>query len=227
MPMTLSGVLNSDALVELRALVASLEWEDGATTAGPTARAVKRNAQARLEEGAGAVIRTRILESLRAHPVFTAAARPARFSSLLMSRMRNGDGYGTHIDNPLMGSGRQRLRADLSFTLFLSPPETYDGGILEVEGPGTVHALKPAAGDLILYPTSGLHRVTAVTAGERLVCVGWIQSVVPDAFQRELLLDLENLRASLQKRLEPQSAELLTLQKVMANLMRMWARLGD
>lgn len=224
MPLTLSGVLDPEALADLRALAASLAWADGRSTAGPTARAVKRNEQARLEEGAGAVLRERVLESLRAHPVFAAAARPARFSALLLSRMREGQGYGTHIDNPLMGSGRKRLRADLSFTLFVSPPEAYDGGVLEVEGPGAVHALKPAAGDLVLYPTSGLHRVTPVTRGERLVCVGWVQSLVPDPAQRELLLDLENLRASLRNRLDPQSAELLTLQKVTANLTRMWAR---
>jgi PKHD-type hydroxylase len=87
-----------------------------------------------------------------------------------------------------------------------------------------VHGLKPRAGELVLYPTSGLHRVTAVTRGERLVCVGWIQSLVPDAAQRELLFDLDNLRAALRRHLDPQSAELLTLQKVTANLTRMWAQ---
>lgn len=224
MLLTLSQVLSTEDLAELRALAQTLRWESGARTAGATAREVKHNQQARLDAGAGIVVRQRILDVLRASPLLRSAARPRRFSRLLLSRTGPGGGYGTHIDNATMGSGDGLMRTDVSFTLFLSGPEDYEGGELEVERPGVLHQLKPPAGDLVLYPSTSLHRVAPVTAGERLVAVGWIQSLVPDPAQREVLLDLDNLRAALLGSLDAQSAELLTLQKTQANLLRMWAR---
>jgi PKHD-type hydroxylase len=226
MLLTVSSVLGADLLHDITALVPSLSWTDGTRTAGTTARAVKHNQQADLSSGAGAVVRVRLLDAIRTHPVVRSAARPHRFSRLLLSRTDAGGGYGTHIDNPLMGSEADKLRTDLSFTLFLSGPDAYAGGELQIEHPGMVHSYKPDAGDLVLYPASSLHRVTPVTGGSRLVCVGWIQSAVPDPRQREVLMDLDNLRASLQTHLDVQSAELLVLQKTIANLTRMWAQLG-
>ena len=118
----------------------------------------------------------------------------------------------------------QRIRTDLSATLFLADPDSYDGGELTIEDTYGVQRIKLAAGSMVLYPASSLHHVTPVTRGTRIVCVGWIESLVADAVQREMLFDLENLRAALRPKLPGQSAELLTLDKTIANLMRMWAR---
>ena len=115
------------------------------------------------------------------------------------------------------------MRADLSLTCFLSAPEDYDGGELEIDLPGMVHSLKPSAGSLVLYPTSAIHRVAPVTRGSRLACVGWIQSLIPDAAQRALLFDLTNLGISLRYQLDAGSPEVLTLEKSISNLLRMWA----
>ena len=120
--------------------------------------------------------------------------------------------------------GAQRLRTDLSFTLFLTPPGEYEGGELVIHAAGMTQVLKGEAGNLVLYPSGSIHEVKPVTKGTRIVCIGWIESTVADPAQREMLFDLENLRTALRQQLPAQSAELLTLDKTIANLLRMWAR---
>ena len=161
-------------------------------------------------------------EAIRAHPVLAAAAQPRRFSPLLVSRTQDGGTYGLHVDNPFMGTGEARLRTDLSFTLFLSEPDSYEGGELEINHAGNTHHAKAPAGDLVLYPSTSLHQVRPVTAGQRIVCVGWIESSIRDAAAREILFDLENLRATLGQTHDVRSPEYLTLSKSIANLMRLW-----
>nr|GGH94500.1 hypothetical protein GCM10011355_08830 [Aquisalinus luteolus] len=141
----------------------------------------------------------------------------------MISQTADGGHYGNHTDNAIMGKGTGRLRTDISFTLFLSPPDSYEGGELVVDLPGYTQTLKPDAGDLVLYPSSSIHQVAPVTSGIRLACVGWIESLVRDSFQREILFDLENLRAKMRGQYPQGSAELLTLDKSIANLMRVWA----
>ncbi|HRI99273.1 MAG TPA: Fe2+-dependent dioxygenase [Hyphomonas sp.] len=220
MLLTLTGVLSADQLAEARRLAEGLGWRDGAETAGPVARSVKRNLQADITTRAGAKLRDLLTGAVQSHPVLAAAAQPKRFSPVLVSKTGPGGGYGMHIDNPWIGFGDQRLRTDLSFTLFLTDPAAYDGGALEIENAGFTQSLKLAAGDLVLYPTTRLHQVADVTRGERLVCVGWIESLVPDEAAREILFDLENLRATLAPAHAPQSPEMLTLTKTIANLLR-------
>jgi PKHD-type hydroxylase len=156
--------------------------------------------------------------------VVKAAAQPRRFSPVIISRTGVGGKYGAHVDNALMGRGAQRLRTDLSFTLFLTPPGEYEGGELVIHAAGMTQELKGEAGNLVLYPSGSIHEVKPVTKGTRIVCIGWIESTVADAAQREMLFDLENLRTALRQQLPAQSAELLTLDKTIANLLRMWAR---
>lgn len=223
MLLTLPGVLSEAELAEVGALLGTLSWKDGTSTAGATARQVKHNEQADLDDERGRAMRSRLSAALRRHTLLRVAARPKRWSKLLVSRTGVGGGYGAHIDNALMGRGDQRMRSDLSFTLFLSEPEAYEGGALEIDQPGMVQSLRPGAGELVLYPSSTIHRVAPVTRGERVVCVGWIQSLVPDPRQRELLLDLENLRTTMLATHDRNSAEMLTLSKTLANLLRMWA----
>ena len=220
MLITISRILDEAALSEARALAATLAWRDGASTAGSVARRVKNNDQADLSSRTGAKLRELLKTAISNHPVLRAAAQPRRFSSLIVSRTGVGGGYGLHIDNAFMGEGADRMRADLSFTLFLSEPAEYDGGALSIEHAGLTQGLKLPAGDLVLYPSTSLHEVTPVTAGKRLACVGWIESQVRSAEDREIVFDLENLRASLLARLDPQSAEMLTLAKSISNLLR-------
>lgn len=203
--------------------IALLEWRDGRETAGAVARAVKRNEQAVLDGPAGRALKEELGRIVGDHPVVRAAAQPRRLSPLLISRTGEGGHYGPHVDNALMGKGAARLRTDLSFTLFLTPPGDYEGGELVIHAAGMTQAIKGEAGSMVLYPSGALHEVRPVTRGTRIVCVGWIESMIADAARRELLFDLENLRASLRAQLPAQSAELLTLDKTIANLLRMWA----
>lgn len=211
-------------LAALRERIDLLEWRDGRETAGRVAREVKRNLQAAMDTPAGRRLADELLPIISDHAVVKAAAQPRRFSPLLISQTGVDGRYGAHVDNALMGKGAARLRTDLSFTLFLSPPGDYDGGELVIHAAGMTQAVKGEAGHLVLYPSSSIHEVKPVTRGTRTVCVGWIESLIADQAQREMLFDLENLRAALRQQLPLQSAELLTLDKTIANLLRMWAR---
>lgn len=211
-------------LAALGERIGLLEWRDGRETAGSVARHVKRNLQAAMDSIAGRRLQEELAALIEDHPVLRASAQPRRFSPLIISKTAGGGHYGAHIDNALMGRGAQRLRTDLSFTLFLTPPEEYGGGELVVHAAGMTQELKGEAGQLVLYPSASIHEVRPVTRGTRIVCVGWIESLVADQASREMLFDLENLRTALRTQLPVQSAELLTLDKTIANLLRMWAR---
>lgn len=204
--------------------IAMLTWRDGRETAGSVARQVKRNEQAAMNSPAGRALQDELSQLVSDNMVVKAAAQPRRFSPVIISRTGVGGKYGAHVDNALMGRGAQRLRTDLSFTLFLTPPGEYEGGELVIHAAGMTQELKGEAGNLVLYPSGSIHEVKPVTKGTRIVCIGWIESTVADAAQREMLFDLENLRTALRQQLPAQSAELLTLDKTMANLLRMWAR---
>ena len=211
-------------LAALRERIGMLEWRDGRETAGAVAREVKRNLQAAMESAPGRALQDELARLIEDNSVIKAAAQPRRFSPLLISKTGVGGQYGAHVDNAMMGKGAQRLRTDLSFTLFLTPPGEYEGGELVIHAAGMMQELKGEAGYLVLYPSGSIHEVKPVTRGERIACVGWIESLVADAGQREMLFDLENLRTALRQKLPAQSAELLTLDKTIANLLRMWAR---
>ena len=214
---------DAEHLAALRERINVLEWRDGRETAGSVAREVKRNRQASMNSPAGRRLQEELLPIVADHNVVKAAAQPRRFSPLIISKTGVDGKYGAHVDNALMGRGGQRLRTDLSFTLFLNSPGDYEGGELVIHAAGMTQELKGEAGYLVLYPSGSIHEVKPVTRGERIVCVGWIESMVADAAQRELLFDMENLRAALRQKLPAQSAELLTLDKSIANLLRMWA----
>lgn len=223
MILVINALDDAEHLAALRERLAMLEWRDGRETAGAVAREVKRNLQAAMDTAAGRRMQDELLPIIADHTVVKAAAQPRRFSPLIISKTGVGGQYGAHVDNALMGKGAARLRTDLSFTLFLTPPGEYDGGELVIHAAGMTQELKGEAGYLVLYPSASIHEVKPVTRGERIVCVGWIESLLADSAQREMLFDLENLRAALRQTLPSQSAELLTLDKTIANLLRMWA----
>lgn len=222
--LSIGNVLSDDALAKARELAAALVWRDGAITAGHSAREVKRNRQADLSSAKGRACAAYVLEHIKANAILHAAARPAKFSPLLLSKTVIGGGYGAHVDNAIMGAGQNRLRTDLSFTVFLSDPADYEGGALALELPGGTQTVKLKAGDMVIYPTTLIHEVEPVTGGERLVAVGWMQSQIRSAAQRQILFDLEQIRTTLRVK-SPASQELLMLDKVISNLLREWAEL--
>lgn len=220
--LTIGQLISPSELSEIRKALGLLNWRPGVETAGATARAVKRNEQVDLTTSVGKKLQDRLKSAIFGHPIVQAYGRPARMSPPMISRTRNGGGYGLHIDNSTMGRGADTVRTDLSYTLFLNDPESYEGGHLAIELAGTTQRAKCVAGDLVIYPSTTLHGVEPVTSGERIVCVGWIQSQIRSGDQRELLFDLENLKAELSRTHDANSAEMLTLAKTMGNLKRMW-----
>jgi PKHD-type hydroxylase len=155
--------------------------------------------------------------------LFEIAARPARLSRLIFSRYEPGMTYGAHTDDALMGSGEDKLRSDLAFTLFLSERATYEGGSLVIDSSLGDQEVALDAGDAILYPAGSIHHVAPVTQGARYAAVGWVQSFVADAAQREILFDLSVTRTRLAEAGVAHD-ELLRLDKSISNLLRMWAR---
>ena len=178
--LAIPGILTSAEVTVLREAARDLPFGDGAATAGARARKVKANDQAAPSAGRDALLR-KAETALHAHPVFTAGARPRRMTPLILSRYREGQTYGLHVDDALMGG----IRTDLSFTLFLSDPESYEGGALEIEDGYGTRSVKLPAGAVFLYPSTTLHRVAPVTSGERLAVVGWIESWIRDPAERD------------------------------------------
>ncbi len=223
MILSVSNILDSDMLDRIALDLPTLDWRDGRITAGSVAQKVKRNQQADIATHEGKLLAVSLQKAIAKHPVVKAAAQPRRFSNLVLSKTENDGYYGPHVDNAIMTQSGEPLRTDLSFTLFLNKPDDYDGGELIIHNAGATQSHKGDMGDLILYPSSSIHEVAPVTKGERIVCVGWIESLVADVAQREILFDLENLRVSLRASLSTQSLESVTLDKVIANLIRQWA----
>lgn len=213
----IGGLLADDTLASLRQALGeeAAGFKPGAATAGWHARPVKHNEQASGAAAAQSV--AAVKDALGAHPVFNAVARPKALVGLLVSRYGPGMEYGTHVDNAMMNG----IRTDLSFTVFLAPPEAYDGGELVIEANDGEQPVKLAAGSAVVYPSTSLHRVEQVTRGERLVVVGWVRSLVRRADQREILFDLDQMIAS--QRMGGDRAMLDRLMKCKANLLRMWA----
>ena len=213
----LDGVLSPAEVEAFRHTAAGLDWRDGASTAGARARRVKANDQAAPSPARDALL-TKAADALRAHPVFRAAARPKAMTPLLLSRYRPGQTYGFHVDDALMGG----LRTDLSFTLFLSDPDGYEGGALEIDEPWGTRPVRLSAGSAVLYPSDSLHRVAPVTSGERLAIVGWVESWVRDAADRAILFGLDQALATLE---QGGDTALATdrIAQVRSNLLRRWA----
>lgn len=213
MPFVLSDLLTETDAGVLAAAAGALAFEDGARTAGRLARGVKRNQQAVPGAATDAVLE-KVRATLAAHPLFQAIAYPKVFANLMVTRTGDGGEYGNHIDNALIAGAR----ADVSFTLFLSDPESYDGGALVIADPVEERGFKLGLGEAIVYPSNTLHRVEPVTSGTRLVAIGWAQSWVRDPAKREILFDLWQAMEAAETRAR---AELI--QKSRSNLIRMWA----
>ena len=216
MILAIADVLSAADIAEVHAALATTTFRDGKATAGWSARLVKANLQA---AGGPELERVRALveSRLTEHAVFALAVRPKTVLGPLFSRYEPGHAYGAHVDDALMGG----VRTDVSFTLFLSAPESYDGGELVIDTASGEDAFKLAAGSVVTYPSTSLHRVAPVTRGQRLAAVGWVRSYLRDPAHRELLFELETARRRLFER-EGKSADGDLLAKCAANLLRMW-----
>ena len=210
-------VLTPAECAALCGIARDLPFGDGRATAGKHAFEVKANDQA-VPGPALDVILAKVETALAASAIFRSAARPKALTKLILSRYRTGQTYGLHVDDALM----QGLRTDLSFTLFLADPASYDGGALVIEDHFEARAVKLNAGDVILYPATTLHRVEAVVAGERLAVVGWVQSLIRDGARREILFDLDQAVEACFAA-EGKTAQFDRLAKTRSNLLRMWA----
>ena len=219
MNLCLTGVLDAAALARIHEGLARLDFADGNRSAGWHAREVKHN-----EQLTDPQLGDLVLRGLKAHPVFQAAALPRRLQGPLFSRYRPGMRYGTHVDNAIMGSEAAPLRSDLAVTVFLSPPDRYDGGELLIESHGGIQDYKLDAGQALVYPATSLHRVEPVTRGERLAAILWVQSFVRDGAQREILFDLDTARKLIWEQAAGQATPSFDLlAKSYANLLRAWA----
>jgi PKHD-type hydroxylase len=218
-------LLDAEAVARLRAIVDAGEWVDGNATSGPQAALAKRNEQlaeecAEAREG-GAVV----LDALGRALLFIAAALPAKVFPPLFNRYAGGHGFDTHVDNAIrMKRGTDfRLRSDLSATLFLSDPDSYDGGELVVEGAFGVQSVKLPAGHMILYPASSLHRVEPVKRGVRVASFFWIQSMIRDGEARRHLFELDQSIQALAADLGQDDRRVIALTGLYHNLLRRWA----
>lgn len=223
MSLVLKDVLAHEDVERVRAELAEIGWASGKRTAGAAARQVKENLQADGADPRTQALERFVADALRRHPLFEIAARPARMSRLLFSKYEPGMTYGAHTDDALMGPSDDKLRTDLAFTIFLAERESYEGGALVVQSPLADQEIALDAGDAILYPAGSIHFVAPVTRGARLAAVGWLQSFVPDAGQRETLFDLSVTRARLGEAGAARE-DTLRLDKSISNLLRMWAR---
>jgi len=218
MLLQVAGALLDTELAALRALAAGARFIDGRATAGAMLHEIKRNEQIAADAPAMPEITRIVLAALKRNTAFRDAICPNQLHGLMLARYRDGMSYGLHVDAPLMGE-QHVFRSDVSLTLYLSAPEDYDGGELELQaGAGTVR-VKLAAGDLIAYGTGNLHQVRPVTRGERLVVVAWIQSFVRDESVRAMLWELAQARDDVFSR-EGASLTFERLNRVHANLLR-------
>ena len=222
MLLAIPAVLNAAQLDKIRESLAEARFVDGRLTAGRAAARVKNNEELQPEPQVHQRINRIVMSALGHNADFKSAALPHRMADFIVARYQPGMTYGDHVDDPIMGSAGPRFRSDVSMTLFLSPPESYDGGELVIRSAFGDRQVKLAAGDAVVYPSSSVHQVAPVTRGERLVILTWIQSYVRDAAQRELLFELNRAREHLLAQ-DPDADTTKHVDRSYANLLRMWA----
>lgn len=219
-------LLHADRVAEVRRLIDGGRWEDGKGTAGRQSALAKRNRQIAADCERGEQARRIVLEALQADGLFLSAALPKAIFPPLFNRYDGDEGhaFGNHVDNAIrfLPDGSS-LRTDLSATLFLSAPEDYDGGELVIEDSYGAHEVKLAAGDMVLYPSTSLHRVEPVTRGSRVASFFWIESRVRDDARRTILLDMDAAIRSLAQSLGDEREEVVSLTGCYHNLLRQWA----
>jgi PKHD-type hydroxylase len=215
-------VLTPEELAAIRSELQGAAFVDGASTAGWSAREVKKNLQVDIHTESQARLRDIVRDAFLRNTMLQASILPAAMTQVMFNRYDVGMQYGRHVDAPVMGSLDGAVRSDVAITIFLSDPKSYTGGDLVVDTHGVEYGFKLDAGSAIAYPANSLHHVTPVTQGARYAAIIWVQSQVRDAAKRELLWDLDNAKRQIFGR-EGKSATFDAISKSHANLLRMWA----
>ncbi|MDJ0572813.1 MAG: Fe2+-dependent dioxygenase [Pleurocapsa sp. MO_192.B19] len=218
---SIDQIISPQELAEIKQILEQAEFVDGKLTAGWHAKLVKNNQQ--LKAGTSQKeLQGKIRTAIAKNALFQSTVRPKSIHSLLFSRYDVGMSYDTHVDNALMKGSSGLCRSDVSFTLFLNSPQDYEGGELVIEGVQEEQSYKLEAGSVIVYPSTTLHRVNPIARGTRLVVVGWVQSTIRDASDREILFDLDTARRAIFAK-SGKTPEFDLISKSIANLLRKWA----
>lgn len=220
-------VLTAEELREARAILAQAPWADGRVTAGVQSAQAKNNEQLPQDGDAARALQQIVLRGLNRHAIFFSAALPRRVFPPLFNRYAgSSNAFGNHVDNAvryLPGGNAERVRTDISCTLFLAEPHEYDGGELVVEDTFGEQRVKLPAGDMVLYPGTSVHRVEPVTRGARVASFFWLESMVRSDEQRRLLFDMDSHLMRLRAAVGEADPAVIGLTGTYHNLLRMWA----
>ena len=219
------GVLSKQQVAHVKTALLAADWADGNITAGYQSAKAKHNLQLPDNTREARELGDFILAALAQSNTFMSAALPLKIFPPLFNCYQGGHSFGTHVDNAIrqVPGTPVKVRTDVSMTLFISEPEEYDGGELVIEDTYGAHKVKLAAGDMVLYPSTSLHRVTPVTRGRRLASFFWLQSMVSSDENRTLLFDMDMAIQGLRSKVDD-SAEIVQLTGVYHNLIRQWAQ---
>lgn len=224
MIINIADVFSADEAAQLRQRLDQADWVDGRVTAGLQSAQVKHNRQLSEQHPLAVELGKHILQRLSGNNLFMSAALPRKIFPPLFNRYEGGEAFGYHVDNavrPIPGTS-ERVRTDLSATLFFSDPDSYDGGELVIDDTYGPRAVKLPAGHMVLYPGTSLHKVTPVTRGARVSAFFWIQSLVREDGQRSLLLDMDVAIQRLNQDV-PEHPSIVQLTGTYHNLLRRWA----
>jgi PKHD-type hydroxylase len=218
------NLLTAEELAAIRKRLAETSWVDGRVTAGHQGVKAKSNLQIAENSQDAREMGAIVARGLERSALFMSAALPRHVYPPMFNKYEPGMNFETHIDGAIrqIGNTPQRIRTDISATLFLNAPDEYEGGELLVEDTYGAHSVKLPAGDMVLYPATSLHRVTPVTKGARIASFFWVQSLVKDDSERTLLFDLDRAIMELGQTVPGDSAAMLRLTASYHNLVRKW-----
>ncbi|EEB82807.1 hypothetical protein RGAI101_4112 [Roseobacter sp. GAI101] len=219
------NILSPDEVSRIMAVLGDAAWADGRATAGTQSAQTKRNQQIPLDSPVLPDLQTLVLQRLMSNPTWVSAALPLHVLPPMFNRYETTETFGVHVDNAIRVNPQtgQRLRTDLSCTLFLNDPEDYDGGELVIEDNYGTQSVKLPAGHCVLYPSTSLHQVTPVTRGARVASFFWVQSMIRDGGQREILFDLDQSIQDLSAAEGLNAPTAVRLTGIYHNLIRQWA----
>lgn len=220
-------VLTADQVAYFQQKLSHADWTDGKVTAGIQSAKAKNNQQLPENSKISIELGDIILGALEQNALFMSGALPNKVFPPLFNLYEGGQAFGRHVDNAIraVSGTRMRIRTDLSATLFLAEPNTYQGGELKIEDTYGLQSVKLAAGDMVLYPSSSLHHVTPVTQGKRVAAFFWIQSLIRDDAKRALLFEMDTTIQRMHR--QPENADhIVAMTSIYHNLLRMWAEIN-
>lgn len=217
-------LLESDQLQEIVGQLEGASFVDGRVSAGEDARQVKSNEEIASSDPIQSRLNEMIVRPLYQHPTFQAAVMPLKVATATIARYTSGMGYGQHMDDAIMGPRGGQYRPDVSVTVFLSAPESYQGGELVIHTDVGEQSFKLPAGQVLCYPSGSLHAVAEVTAGERLVAVTWVQSLIREPRHRAVLYDMYIVKETL-RGINPGAQATACANRAYVNLTRQWSEL--